>query len=87
MADRALLRDLGLVAAALPEIAAQQGPHLTASDPDRITLVLKSGVRVNWGNSADSPLKAQIVQALLKRKPAAAIDVSSPHTPAALISG
>ena len=83
VANRALLRDLGLVAAALPESLRGKVRTLTASDPDRITLVLKSGVRVNWGNSADSPLKAQIVQALLKRKPESAIDVSSPHTPAA----
>ena len=55
---------------------------LAANDPDRITLVLRSGVRVNWGSSADSPLKAQIVEALLKRKPSATIDVASPHNPA-----
>ena len=45
--------------------------------------MLKSGIKVNWGSAADSPLKAQIVEALLKREPAATIDVSSPHTPAA----
>ena len=28
--------------------------------------MLKSGVRVNWGNSTDSPLKADIVMALLE---------------------
>ena len=80
--DRALLRDVGLVAAALPETLRSRIRSLSAGDPDRITLVLTSGVRVNWGNSADSVLKAQIVEALLKRKPSATIDVSSPHTPA-----
>jgi cell division protein FtsQ len=83
VADRALLRDVGLVATALPETLRSKVRTLSAGDRDRITLVLKSGVRVNWGSSADSPLKAQIVEALLKRKPAATIDVSSPHTPAA----
>ena len=82
-ADRALLRDVGLVGAALPERLRSKVRTLAADDPDRITLVLKSGIKVNWGSAADSPLKAQIVEALLKRKPAATIDVSSPHTPAA----
>ena len=42
-----------------------------------------SGVTVNWGSAADSPLKAQIVTALLKDgKPRATIDVSSPNNPA-----
>ena len=48
--------------------------------------MLKSGVRVNWGSSADSPLKADIVIALLKRKPTASIDVSSPHNPGRSLS-
>ena len=46
-----------------------------------MTVVLNNGVQVNWGTGADSALKADIVLALLKRKPAT-IDVSSPHNPA-----
>jgi cell division protein FtsQ len=79
--DSALLRDVGGVAAALPETLRSKVDTITTIDRDAITVELRSGIRVNWGNSADSPLKAQIVEALLKRKPVA-IDVSSPHNPA-----
>ena len=81
--DQRLLREVAIVGSALPGSLRKKASSLAATDPDRITLVLKSGVRVNWGNSTDSPLKADIVIALLKRKPTASIDVSSPHNPAA----
>jgi cell division protein FtsQ len=81
--DQQLLREVVIVGSALPGSLRKKAGTLTATDPDRITLLLKSGVKVNWGSSADSPLKADIVMALLKRKPAASIDVSSPHNPAA----
>ena len=81
--EQRLLREVAIVGSALPGSLRKKASNLAATDPDRITLVLKSGVRVNWGNSTDSPLKADIVIALLKRKPTASIDVSSPHNPAA----
>ncbi|HSU35005.1 MAG TPA: FtsQ-type POTRA domain-containing protein [Propionibacteriaceae bacterium] len=81
--DRQLLRQVAIVGSTLPGSLRKKASTLSATDPDRITLLLKSGVKVNWGSSADSPLKADIVMALLKRKPAASIDVSSPHNPAA----
>jgi len=81
--DRRLLREVAIVGSALPGSLRKKARTLSATDPDRITLMLKSGVKVNWGSSADSLLKADIVMALLKRKPAASIDVSSPHNPAA----
>jgi cell division protein FtsQ len=37
---------------------------------------------VAWGDSGDSELKAQVMAALIKRKPKSSIDVSSPHNPA-----
>ena len=81
--DRPLLHDVGTVAAALPGGLGRQVSMLAATDADRISLELKSGVTVHWGSAADSPLKAEIVAALLKSTKAASIDVSSPHNPAA----
>ena len=81
--NQPLLRDVGTVTAALPEPLVREVALLTAIGPERISLKLRSGVTVNWGSAADSPLKAQIVTALLKDgKPRATIDVSSPNNPA-----
>ncbi|HZA72511.1 MAG TPA: FtsQ-type POTRA domain-containing protein [Propionibacteriaceae bacterium] len=81
--NRQLLADVGMVAGALSGGLGREVTRLTAASPDRISLELRSGVLVNWGNAADSPLKAQIVTALLKDdKPRKTIDVSSPNNPA-----
>lgn len=80
--DWSLLREVGVVAAALPAELVREVRLVSAAGPDRITLRLASGLTVNWGSSADSPLKAQLVAALLKQQPARTIDVSSPNTPA-----
>ena len=80
--DRALLADLGTVAAALPAELGRQVSLLTAASRERISLRLRSGITVSWGNAADSPLKGQIVTALLKQEPRSTIDVSSPNNPA-----
>ena len=81
-ADRPLLHQVGIVAAALSGGLGPQVSTLAATSADQIRVKLKSGVTVNWGNAADSALKADIVVALLQTKKAAAIDVSSPHNPA-----
>jgi cell division protein FtsQ len=81
-ANQALLADVGTVAGALPNDLARRVRLLTATGHERITLQLRSGITVNWGSAADSPLKAQIVTALLKDEPAKSIDVSSPNNPA-----
>ena len=81
-ADPTLLRDVGAVGGALPDQLGRQVRLLTAASRDHISLELRSGVTVNWGSAADSPLKAQIVTALLQGKPRATIDVSSPNNPA-----
>lgn len=81
--NRQLLVDVGTVAGALSAGLGSEVTRLTAARPDRISLKLRSGVLVNWGNATDSPLKAQIVTALLKDdKPGRTIDVSSPNNPA-----
>ena len=80
--DVQLLSDMATVAAASPKKLRSMVDRMTAANRDSITLVLESGKTVTWGSSADSELKAQVVMALLKRKPKSSIDVSSPHNPA-----
>lgn len=80
--DVPLLSDMATVAAASPKKLRSLVDRMTASNRNSITLVLKSGKTVAWGSSSDSELKAQVVTALLKRKPKSSIDVSSPHNPA-----
>ena len=81
--NRPLLHQVGTVAVALPGGLRGQVSVLAATDAERISVKLKSGVKVNWGSAADSALKAEIVTALLKGKRTASLDVSSPHNPAA----
>jgi cell division protein FtsQ len=81
--DASLLRDVATVAAALPGKLRGKVDQITATSGDHIVLSLqKSGPKVTWGSSADSELKADVVTALLKKKPGSSIDVSSPHNPA-----
>jgi cell division protein FtsQ len=80
--DKPLLSAVGVVATALPEKLNGKVRLITARSPDSIALLLGSGRIVTWGSSADSELKAEVVTALLKRKPKSSIDVSSPHNPA-----
>jgi cell division protein FtsQ len=66
----------------LPDKLRGKVDRLTAISRDNIVLILESGRKVTWGSAADSELKAQVLTALLKRKPTSTIDVSSPHNPA-----
>jgi cell division protein FtsQ len=76
-----LLADLAVVAAALPDGLRARVDRLTSTSGGDVTLVLSSGTTVHWGDADESPLKAQVVAALLSKKPRA-IDVSAPHNPA-----
>jgi cell division protein FtsQ len=76
-----LLVDLGAVAAALPDGLRGKVARVKATSGGDVTLVMASGTTVHWGDADESPLKAQIVAALLTKKPRA-IDVSAPHNPA-----
>ena len=78
--DVAVLREVGAIHAAMPAALRGRVERLRGTSRS-VTVVLNGGVKVNWGTGADSALKADIVLALLKRKPSA-IDVSSPHNPA-----
>lgn len=80
-ADTRLLADAGVVAAALPEELRSRVASVDTVTMDSITLRLHNGDVVFWGSSAESPLKAQVLAALLKRD-AVRYDVSSPQSPA-----
>ena len=58
----------------------QQVASGSATTTGQVTLVLSSGARVVWGDSADSALKAEVLAVLLGQ-PASTYDVSSPHSP------
>src|SRR5215217_7943047 len=73
--DVELLSDMATVAAASPKKLRSMVDRMTAGNRDSITLVMESGKTVTWGSSADSELKAQVVMALLKKKPKSSIDV------------
>ncbi len=73
----AVLVEVGSIAAAMPAALRGRVERLQATSRSSIMVVLRNGVRVNWGTDANSALKADIVLALLKRKPST-IDVSSP---------
>ena len=76
-----LLTDLGVVAAALPTELRDRVERVRATAADDIVLELRSGTTVRWGDASESPLKAQIVEALRSSR-TSTIDVSAPHTPA-----
>ncbi len=76
-----LLTDLGVVATALPPDLRKRVERVRASAADDIVIDLESGATIRWGNASESPLKAQIVEALLTDD-TRSIDVSAPHTPA-----
>jgi len=81
-ANARLLTEVGTAASAMPKKLRRQVTTIMTHTGDDITLVLESGVTVTWGDATRSDLKADVTMALLKRKPKASVDVSSPHNPA-----
>lgn len=76
-----LLSEVGTVASALPATLKRKVDHIEALSPDSIKLVLSDRDVAVWGDAEDSPLKVQVLTALLKRS-ASTYDVSAPHNPA-----
>lgn len=72
--------EVATVATAIPPGLSIKVDKIRAASIDTITVVLKSGLVVTWGNADESALKGEIVLALLKQKPRQ-IDVSAPHNP------
>lgn len=80
--DAQLLIEMGSAAGVMPKRLREQVTTIMANTGDDITLVLKSGVTVTWGDASRSELKSDVTLALLKRKPKVSVDVSSPHNAA-----
>lgn len=76
-----LLSQLGGVATALPPELRAKVKLVKAVTADGIRLTLADGDTVVWGSAEQSPLKAQVTAALLKRQ-GTTYDVSAPHSPA-----
>ncbi len=72
--------DVATVVKALPGSIREQAVLVTASTSDNITIELAGGARLIWGSAEESPLKAQVADALVKI-PASVYDVSSPSHP------
>ena len=81
-ANAQLLAELGTAAGVMPKRLREQVTTIMANTGDDITLILRSGVTVMWGDATRSQLKADVTVTLLKRKPKFSVDVSSPHNPA-----
>jgi cell division protein FtsQ len=79
--DRTLLKDVGVVAAALPAEVKQNLASITGTSIDMILLTLNDGRQIVWGSSDDSALKAQVIVPLLAT-PGRVYDVSAPTAPA-----
>jgi len=65
------------VLAGLPADLRRLTVRVAAPTPDRVTLTLRAGREVLWGDAADGPAKAAVVRILLHRK-GQHIDVSAP---------
>ena len=76
-----LLTDLAVVTRALPEDLRPEVDRIGALSAADIVLTLDGGATVRWGDASESPLKGQVVAALLTDR-TRAIDVSAPHNPA-----
>ncbi|MFT4265323.1 MAG: FtsQ-type POTRA domain-containing protein [Nocardioides sp.] len=78
--DQRALREAASVVAALPPEIAKITDHVEVRTVDEISLALTKGRTVQWGSSADSAQKAQVLLALLDH-PASVYDVSVPGQP------
>ncbi len=68
------------VAAALPKPLQRRLDSIEVKTPDAVTLRMRGGVTVVWGNAENSRLKARVLAELLPRK-AKVYDVSVPGFP------
>ena len=80
--NRPLLAELASVVGSLPENVRTQMTSIEAATPDSIRLKTASGLTITWGDSSQTPLKAQVAVALLESGAKTSIDVSAPHSPA-----
>lgn len=78
--EASALREAARVVRSLPTRIAKATDHVEVTSVDEISLALSKGRTVEWGSSADSAQKAQVLLALLKHK-ATVYDVSVPGEP------
>lgn len=70
------------VLAELPRTLREQVAEVAAPAPDEVSLTLRDGRRLIWGDASRTPRKAAVVAALLTQ-PGGTFDVSSPELPTA----
>lgn len=78
---RQLLVDAGTAYSSLSSGAAAKVSRIIADGKDSISLRMRDGSRVFWGSAEQSPLKAQVLDALMARG-SGSFDVSAPSHPA-----
>jgi cell division protein FtsQ len=78
--DGAALEMAMQVYTTLPDSLQDKVVRLTAKTRDDITLTLRSGVIVRWGNAEQMELKASVLDTLMNRR-ARIYDVSAPELP------
>lgn len=76
----AILGSAVAVVTALPDDLAARVSEVVAATPDSVTLRLRDGATVLWGNAERSGRKAEVLAVLLEQK-ASAYDVSAPDFP------
>ncbi len=75
-----LLVDAGIAYSSLSSGAAAKVSRIIADGRDSLSLRMRDGSRVFWGSAEQSPLKAQVFEALLARG-SGSFDVSAPSHP------
>lgn len=78
--EQRLLADVATVATAVPPEVRAQVVAIQAEAVDRISLLLDEGRTVVWGSADESPLKAEVIAALISVE-AETYDVSAPGHP------
>lgn len=82
--DARTLRAVLDVVEQLPPALAQRVGSVSARTQDTVSMRLRGGLRVDWGSSAQTPLKAAVLGTLLGSdavKGAKVVDVSAPRMP------
>lgn len=79
-AQGAALTEAVAVVGTLPPQLRDKVTEVSATTRDDVTLILRSGTEVRWGSAQSAELKAQVVAALLPRRPRM-VDVTAPELP------
>ena len=80
-ADRAARKEAARVLGSLSAPLLSRVAQLEVTSIDGITLAMRNGQRVVWGTAADSEVKAEVLDILIKQPNVKVIDVSVPGRP------